>query len=124
MDTNDRTDNQESGWQTLGELEIPVEASVDDAILTWVAEILPPLNLSTEFYSRFLRSIQTSATRALGANLSSRLTHIHLSILVPHKESSNGKPWGFFQIERIEPNLDDLDTYKRAIDFYVYIEGE
>jgi hypothetical protein len=124
MNPIEQTDWQEPGWQTLGKLEIAVEASMEDEIRAWMVELLLPLNLSTEFYNRFLRSAQASARRALGANLSSRLTHIHLSILVQHKQSPKGKSWGFFQIERTGNHSGDVAAGEHAIDFYLYIEGD
>jgi len=124
VNTYKRTDNHETDWQILGELELPVGLSVDDKIHTWLTEILSPLNLSTEFFERFLKSAQASASHAMGAKGSVQLGQVHISILMLQVHSLVGKSWGFFQIERIDNKADDVDAHEHAIDFYLYVEGD
>jgi len=124
MDASKRIEDNGTDWQILGELELPIIIRPDDAIREWLAEILPPLNLSTEFFKRFLRSAQASAVHALGKNSSMPLGHIHISILVLQKHYSAGKSWGFFQIERIDMKVDDVDSQHYTIDYYLYVEGD
>jgi len=113
-----------SDWQTLGELTLPVGVSSGDILNTWLPEILNTINLSTDFFERFLQSVQASAVRAMEANVPVRDAHVHISILVPHKHDSIGRSWGFFQIEKIETKTDTVDTHIHAIDFYLYVEGD
>ena len=118
------TTNPSPAWQTLGELELPAVASTDDAIHAWLAEILVHLNLSPDFLGRVLKSAQESAGNAFHPNSEDALSHIHISILVPHEHASSGKSWGFFHIEKIETATDSSDERHHAIDFYLYVEGE
>jgi hypothetical protein len=111
-------------WHTLGELELPVGVSTNEAVHIWLAEILAPLNLSPDFLERVLISAQESAGHALQPNAEGTLSHIHIAILVPRDHAPAGKSWGFFHIERIEANSDDNDECHHAIDFYLYVEGE
>ena len=118
-----RIDHHASGWQTLGKLTLPIGVSPDDTVNTWLTEILNTLNLSTEFFERFLRSVQASAARAMEVNTQTQDVHVHISILVPHKHDSIGRSWGFFQIEKIETKVNDAE-HIHTIDFYLYVEGD
>jgi hypothetical protein len=112
------------GWQTLGELELPVGASTGEIVHAWLAEALASLNLSTDFLERVLRSAQESAGHALQPNAAGALLHIHFFIPLLLEHDSSGKSWGFFHIKRIETRADDVDARHHAIDFYLYVEGE
>lgn len=111
-------------WHVLGELELPVGISADDAIHSWLTEILTSLNTSLDFLERILGAAQESAGHALHPNTEDVLSHIHISILVPRDHVPTGKSWGFFHIERIETSTDDSNERHHAIDFYLYVEGE
>lgn len=124
VNTDKRTDEHESDWQILGELELPDNVSTDDAARLWLTEILNNLDLSTEFFERFLKSAQASITRALGANGLTPFVYVHISILVPNKHNSVGRSWGYFQIERIGTKMNNVDIQEHAIDFYLYVEGD
>lgn len=124
MDSSKQIDDHRTDWQILGELELPVALHPDDAIRDWLAEILSPLNLSTGFFNRFLKSAQASVMQALGEHSSIPLGHIQISILVLQKRYSAGKSWGFFQIERIDMKVDDADFQHYAIDYYLYVEDD
>ena len=124
MDAFKRIDDKRADWQILGELELPVALRLDDAIRDWLAEILFPLNLPTRFFKRFLKSVQVSAMHAMAANSSIPLGHIQISILVLQKRYSAGKSWGFFQIERIDTKVDDVDSQHYAIQYYLYVEDD
>ena len=124
MHTSKTTHERESDWQNIGELELSVGIGTDDAIHAWLTKILNSLNLSTEFLDRFLKSAQASVTRALGTNESVSLIYVHISILAPYKYNSERKSWGYFQIERIDMKVDNIDIQQHAIDFYLYVEGD
>jgi len=111
-------------WHTLGELELLVGASADEAIHAWLAEILAPLNLSPDFLGRVLKSAQESVGHAIHPNSEDTHSHIHISVLVPRGHITPGRSWGFFHIERIEASKDSSDERYHAIDFYLYVEGE
>lgn len=111
-------------WQTLGELELPVDTNIVDAINTSLAEILTPLNLSTDFINKILESAQDSAARVKQSNAAITFGHIHISIFAPNKPIQNGKTWGFFQTERIRNHSESADSNEHTINFYLYTEGE
>lgn len=111
-------------WQLLGELELPVGVSTDDAVHTWLMELLDPLPLSTDFLNRVMKSAQDSAVRAMHPNIVKEFGHIHLSVFVPHGHAAQGKTWGYFHIERIEDREEGIVSHDHAIDFYLYMEGE
>ena len=115
-------DKHKSYWSTLGKIELPADASIDDTVRVWLIEILNPLNLTVEFFEKFQKSAQASAVRAVAANGLVPFLHIHISIQVPQNHRSLGKSWGFFQIERIDTKVGDIDVH--AIDFYLYVEGD
>jgi len=110
-------------WQTLGELELPVDTNIVDAINVSLAEILTPLNLSTNFLNKILNSAQESVVRAQQSDTSKSFGHIHISIFAPNKQIQNGKTWGFFQTERIRNPSEDVDSHQHTIDYYLYTEG-
>ena len=110
-------------WQILGELELPVAVSTDDAIYAWLEELLCPLALSSDFLTNVTHSAQESTLRVL-KNYALEFEHLHLSILVPSLHKLIGKSWGFFHIERIENQKDDPAQQDHAIDFYLYMEGD
>lgn len=111
-------------WHVLGELVLHIATSTDEAVHTWLAEVLMPLNLSPDFLERVLRSAQESVGNTIHPNSEDTLSHIHISILVPRGHTPSRKPWGFFHIERIEASADNSDERHHAIDFYLYVEGE
>ncbi len=111
-------------WHMLGELVLPIVKSTDQAVHTWLVEVLMPLNLSSEFMGRVLGSAQESVGNTINPNSESALSHIHISILVPRGHIPSRKSWGFFHIERIEAGVDSSDEIHHAIEFYLYVEGE
>ena len=124
MNTSKINYERESDWQTIGGIELSVGIGTNDAIHAWLIEILNTLNLATEFFERFLKAAQTTVTRDMRANGLASLVYVHISILAPQKHNSTGKSWGFFQIEKIETKADNVNTHIRAIDFYLYVEGD
>lgn len=124
MNTASHTHTQNPGWQTLGEIKLPVSVHMGEAIVKWLEEILAPLNLSIKFMEGFSQFARTLVARAGGVSTTTPLNHIHISILVPDKHGSNGKSWGFFHIERIENQTDNIHSKDHAIDIYLYVEGE
>jgi len=113
-----------TNWQTLGKLELPIGTNIVDVINVSLAEILTPLNLSTDFLNRILESAQDSAERAQLPNAAITFGHIYISIFVPKKQIQNGKTWGFFHIERIGNRSENAGSHDHTIDFYLYAEGE
>ena len=109
------------GWYTLGELELPVDVSTDDAIHAWLAEILSPLDLSPGFQEKVLSSVKETAGQAFQPAMETH-SHIYIAILVPHGHILSGKSWGYFHIERIEPGSDNINSH--VIAFYLYVEGD
>lgn len=111
-------------WHMLGELVLPIVKSTDQAVHTWLVEVLMPLNLSSEFMGRVLGSAQESVGNTINPNSESAISHIHISILVPRGHIPSRKSWGFFHIEKIEAGVDSSDEIHHAIEFFLYVEGE
>lgn len=112
------------GWQLLGKLDLPANSEVNYVIKSWLAELLNPIDLSTDFITRVMESVQDSVMRILQLNAVSATGNIHLSIFAPYERFSERKTWGFFHIERIEKQGEAIDTRDHAIDFYLYVEGQ
>ena len=112
------------GWQKLGELELPIGIHLDDSLRAWLTNILAPLPVSKDFWNRVLSSADESAARALRSGAAMNFAHIHFSVFAPNKSDSGGKTWGFFHIERIESQVEDISASDHAIDLYLYMEGE
>lgn len=111
-----------SGWQLLGELELPVRAGADDAIRTWLAELLDPLQLHADFLNRILQSAQDAAGRALRAEGVIGYDHIHFMLHAPKDHESNGGTWGFFRVEKIGDTAQGMAASAHSIEFYLYLE--
>lgn len=124
VNTSKTNHEKESDWQTIGDLELPVNVSADGTVHAWLTQVLKSLNLSTEFSEKFLKSAQASVTRALGINVSIPSVYVHISIFVPIKHIAVGQAWGYFQIERIGQKTNDVNIQEHAIDFYLYVEGD
>ncbi|HSL29522.1 MAG TPA: hypothetical protein VK900_10010 [Anaerolineales bacterium] len=110
-------------WQTLGELELPVGSSVDDAIHAWLSEVLDPLGLHAQFLGKILQSGQDAAGRAMRSERAAEFRHLHFLVHAPKHPASNGQTWGFFQIEKMGESVDGGNPHDHAIEFYLYLEG-
>lgn len=112
-----------TGWQILGELEVPVASDADGAIRTWLVELLAPLSLNADFLNKVLKSAQASITRAQQPSNEMIFGHVHLSIFAPYERTSKGSTWGFFRIEKIDSRDHDKDHPDHSVEFYLYLEG-
>ena len=111
-------------WQLLGEFDLPGGSDANSAITFWLKELLTPLELSTEFIDRVMKSARNTVTRILQSNAETTIDHIHLSIFAPNARIPERKTWGFFHIERVENQGEAVDARNHAIDFYLYVEGQ
>ena len=110
-------------WQVLGELELPVGSSSEDAIYDWLMNVLNPLALQAHFLNQILQSARDAAGRAMRSERAAEFRHVHFSVHAPRQPASNGKTWGFFQIEKMRNNPDGENLYDQAIQYYLYIEA-
>ena len=110
-------------WQILGELELPIGVSMDDAIHAWLMELLSPLNLYEDILNKIRMSAQNVTTRIPQVETRMKFEHIHLTVYVPANLTSKGQSWGFFRVERIINATTDVTVPDHAIDFYLYLEG-
>ena len=110
-------------WQILGELELSAGSDTNSAIGTWLAEILLPLNLQTDFMDRVLKSAQDAAARSIGAETMTAFEHIHLLVFAPRENRTKGQTWGFFRIEKAGASTVTENPGDHSIEFYVYLEG-
>jgi hypothetical protein len=114
----------ETGWRILGELELPIGAEADGLVSAWLAEILNPLGLHTDFLNKVLKSAQDSAEHAMQAeNRQLEFEHLHLLVFIPRNHIEEGQTWGFFRIEKIESATSENNDPNHALEFYLYQEG-
>jgi hypothetical protein len=116
-----------TGWRILGELELPIGAEADGLVSAWLAEILNPLGLHTDFLNKVLKSARDAAVRAVMVeSAESAFEHVHLLVFIPKKKASElnmGQTWGFFRIEKMEISRENGDPSDHSIEFYLYLEG-
>lgn len=124
MNIDNTTHNSSAAWRLLGELELPVGASVEDALNTWLTEILHPLNLQAELVNKIIASAQDAIARTIQAEIMLKFEHIHLAVFVPSARQEKEQAWGFFRLEKIEDAKEEPTGGDHAVEFYLYGEGE
>jgi hypothetical protein len=117
------TRKNDSQWQFLGELVLPVGADPDDTIRAWLTELFDPLALHGGFLNRILVSAQEAAARAFQGEAAMKCDHVHLVIFGPRDPGPKLGTWGFFRVEKIENTADASSTAAHSIEFYLYMEG-
>ena len=125
MSTDNNAHNSPgSGWQILGELELPVRASVEDALYSWLTEILQPLCFHAELLNKIIVSAQDAVARAVHAEIMDKFEYIHLVVFIPSEQGKKEQAWGFFRLEKIEDAKDEQAGRDHAVEFYLYGEGD
>jgi len=125
MNTDNNTHNNPStGWQILGELELPVGASVEDALYSWLAEILQPLHFQEELLNKIIVSAQDAVVRTVHAEIMDKFEYFHLIVFVPSEQEKKEQAWGFFRLEKIEDAKDEQAGGDHTVEFYLYGEGD
>jgi hypothetical protein len=114
---------QGTDWQLLGELELPVGSNLDPKLSAWLTEVLNPLDLHTDFFSKVLKSAGEAIARAAQTELVTKFEHLHLLIFVPSERPSKGGTWGFFGIEKAYGGLEGESSPGHRIQFYLYLAG-
>jgi len=125
MSTDNNTHNNSgAGWQILGELELPVGASVEDTLNSWLTKILQPLHFQPELLNKIIVSAQDAVARSVHAEIMDKFVHIHLVVFVLSERDAKEKAWGFFHLEKIEDPKDEQAGGDHAVEFYLYGEGD
>lgn len=124
MNTDNTTHNSAAGWQILGELELPVGASVEKVLHAWLTKILHPLNLQMELSIKIIASAQEAVARAIQAEITPKFDHVHLTVFIPSEWEEKKQAWSFFRLEKIEDMKDEQTDGTHAIEFYLYGEGD
>ena len=124
MKIHNTTHNPGAGWQILGELELPVGASVVDALYAWLTEILHPVNLQAELLNQIIASAQEGIARAIHAEIMLKFEHIHLTVFVQSERAVREQVWGFFRLEKIEDMKDEQTGSDHTVEIYLYGEGD
>ena len=120
MNTENTTHDPSADWQILGELELPVSTSVEEALYTWLTKTIHPLNLQAELLNKIIVSAQDAIARAIHAEILLKFEHIHLTIFVPSKREEKEQAWGFFRLEKIEDSKEKLTGGDHTVEFYLY----
>lgn len=121
---NNITHNANTGWQILGELELPVGVNAEHTLYAWLIEILHPLYLQTGLRNKIIVSAQDAIERAIQAEIVRKFHHIHVTIFVPSKRSTKEQAWSFFRLEKFEDTKDGPVGGGHAVVFYLYGEGD
>jgi hypothetical protein len=50
------------------------------------------------------------------------VNHVHLLILITPNHNSEGKPWGFFRIEKLDSAGNIHNPHDHSIEFYLYAD--
>jgi hypothetical protein len=124
MNNTNTSDNiPHTDWQMLGELELPVGSSSEDAIYDWLSNVLNPLALQDHFLSQILQSAQDATGRAMRSEQATEFRHLHFLVHAPRHLASSGQTWGFFQIEKLGSSTEGGNSHDHTIEFYLYLEG-
>ena len=127
MDTMDNTNTSHNiphtDWQIMGELELPVDSSTEEAIHAWLSDVLNPLALHADFLNQIIQSAQDAAGHAIRSERAAEFPHLHFLVHAPRHPAFNGKTWGFFQIQKLGDSTEDANSHDHTIEFYLYLEG-
>jgi hypothetical protein len=113
-----------TGWQKLGELELPVGSSAVERINAWLSHILIPLHLHVDFLNKVLQSAQDVAARLKQTEMVIKYQHTCLLLYIPENRPLNVQTWGFFRIEKVETAAENENSCDRLIEFYLFLEGQ
>jgi hypothetical protein len=116
--------SSDTDWQIAGQLELPSCVDAHSMINAWLPEVLTPLQLNAVFLNRVLKSAQDSAARAMRSEMVMKNQHPHLLIYIPAGCPVNGRTWGFFRIDKVEPVADNENSRAHSIELYLYLEGQ
>jgi len=108
-------------WKILGEREIQGGSFADDALITWLTEILSPLDLHVDFLNRILFSARDAFARDMQLEIGMKFEQSTLQVYVPLISSAFSGTWGFFRIEKNENTAADIRP-GHVIAFYLYLE--
>lgn len=111
-------------WELLGELELRLSANEASTVSEWLAVVLRPLNLPTDFMSKIVKSAEEAAARAMQSETMIQYQHTHLIIYIPAGSSAQGRTWGFFRIEKVGTDVANGSPLDHSIEFYLYLEGQ
>jgi hypothetical protein len=111
-----------SRWQFLGELILSIDSDTNDLLSVKLAELLAPLELHENFLNRVLKSAQNYVGRALTSDAGVPFREIHLYIFGSNERMSKGQTWGFFRIEKIDIDEQNLAYPDHTVEFYLYRE--
>lgn len=122
----DQSRNQRmiTGWQFLGELELPVGSDAERIVHTWLTKSLDPLNMHVDFLNKVLMSAQEAVARAIRAEAVMKFGRIQITLFFPSERALKGQSWGFFRVEKIMDTLEGAMAPARGIEFYLYLEGQ
>lgn len=124
MNTDHTAHNHNTGWQILGELELPISASVEDALYSWLGEILHPLNFQEELQNNIITSAHDGAMHAIHTKTMPKIKYIHITVFIPSRHAAKEVAWGFFRLEKIEDTKNEQAGGDHAIELYLYGEED
>lgn len=122
MNTSTPIPHEDPAWQSLGELNLPVDGNQDEAVRHWLQEILHLLDLPEDFLDRMLQSVAETAARALQALPAEGAGQITLNISTARDAFPTEKAWGYFSITKTNHPEGRPGSEAPAIHWYLYRE--
>lgn len=122
MNTPNPNPHADPAWQSLGELNLPVDGNQNEVMGLWLKETLHLLDLPEDLLDRMLHSVIETAARALEALPEDGPGQITLCMSSTRDESPEGKAWGYFSITKTSHSDDHPGRDVPVIHWFLYRE--
>lgn len=113
--------NPDTDWQILGEIEILLGVNAHPILDDWLMESIFPLHLHADFLNKIRKSAEEVATRAIQIETVQRT---RLLIMIPANRRLNEQTWGFFRIEKVGLTEENENSPNHTIEFYLFPDGQ
>jgi hypothetical protein len=113
--------NPDTDWHILGEIEIPIGVNAQSTLDAWLMESLFPLNLHADFLNKIRKSAEDVATPSIQIETVQRT---RLLIMIPANRRLNVQTWGHFRIEKVGLTAENENSPNHTIEFYLFPDGQ
>lgn len=90
----------------------------------WLPEVLAPLHLPLDFLNRIAKSAEAVVGRAVPPETAGQAQPTRFFIYLPAHRPLNVQAWGFFRLEKVEPDAERANARRRSIELYLIPEGQ
>jgi hypothetical protein len=117
-----------STWQLLDQISLPVGLAPVASIITWLTIVLSPFSLSPGLVEKIQASIQEAASTNLAPSVTSPNSYpVILKLHTPRDAQSSqatNKNWGFYRVGKTMTSSESGQPVAgRSIEIYLYPEG-